>query len=86
MRPINDPFLLFNWSSRDAREPNLALLQPFGRDLASSREMTAALAEHLTEDQTYRIDHYLAKVSLAAVHASLVRWNADTPPAHIETL
>lgn len=35
--------------------------KPFGRDLTSSRELTAALAQDLSEEQTYRIDHYLGK-------------------------
>ena len=35
--------------------------KPFGRDLQSSRELTAALASELSEEQTYRIDHYLGK-------------------------
>lgn len=37
------------------------LEKPFGRDTESSRELSAALSQHLTEDQTYRIDHYLGK-------------------------
>ncbi|KNC53167.1 glucose-6-phosphate dehydrogenase [Thecamonas trahens ATCC 50062] len=35
--------------------------KPFGRDLASSNELVAALAETFTEDQQFRIDHYLGK-------------------------
>lgn len=35
--------------------------KPFGRDLESSKELAASLYEHLTEDQIYRIDHYLGK-------------------------
>ena len=35
--------------------------KPFGRDLDSSRELTAALAAELAEENTYRIDHYLGK-------------------------
>ena len=35
--------------------------KPFGRDLESSREMTRGLAQYISEDQTYRIDHYLGK-------------------------
>ena len=33
--------------------------KPFGRDADSSRELAEGLARHLTEDQIYRIDHYL---------------------------
>jgi glucose-6-phosphate 1-dehydrogenase len=35
--------------------------KPFGRDLASARELNATLAEHFDESQIYRIDHYLGK-------------------------
>jgi glucose-6-phosphate 1-dehydrogenase len=35
--------------------------KPFGEDLASSRELRAALHEHFDEDQLLRIDHYLGK-------------------------
>ena len=35
--------------------------KPFGRDAASSAELSAHLASLFTEDQIYRIDHYLGK-------------------------
>ncbi|CAA2979074.1 glucose-6-phosphate 1-dehydrogenase, chloroplastic-like [Olea europaea subsp. europaea] len=35
--------------------------KPFGRDLESSRELTKCLKQYLTEDQIFRIDHYLGK-------------------------
>jgi len=35
--------------------------KPFGRDLASARELNADLGKHLEESQIYRIDHYLGK-------------------------
>ena len=35
--------------------------KPFGRDRASSDELTRELANVFTENQTYRIDHYLGK-------------------------
>jgi glucose-6-phosphate 1-dehydrogenase len=35
--------------------------KPFGRDLASARELNASLASILEERQIYRIDHYLGK-------------------------
>lgn len=35
--------------------------KPFGRDLASAKELNAVLARHFTEAQIYRIDHYLGK-------------------------
>ncbi len=35
--------------------------KPFGSDRASSDELTHSMAQVFTEDQTYRIDHYLGK-------------------------
>src|SRR6266542_2601602 len=35
--------------------------KPFGRDLASARELNHLVAESLDETQTFRIDHYLGK-------------------------
>uniref|UniRef100_A0A8C3B130 Glucose-6-phosphate 1-dehydrogenase n=1 Tax=Cyclopterus lumpus TaxID=8103 RepID=A0A8C3B130_CYCLU len=35
--------------------------KPFGRDLQSSEELSAHLSSMFTEDQIYRIDHYLGK-------------------------
>ncbi|KAH1237811.1 Glucose-6-phosphate 1-dehydrogenase 1, chloroplastic [Glycine max] len=35
--------------------------KPFGRDSESSSELTKSLKQHLTEDQIFRIDHYLGK-------------------------
>ncbi|MBO1912889.1 glucose-6-phosphate dehydrogenase, partial [Microvirga sp. 3-52] len=35
--------------------------KPFGTDLASARALNRALLEVLTENQIYRIDHYLGK-------------------------
>ncbi|GBG63153.1 hypothetical protein CBR_g36922 [Chara braunii] len=35
--------------------------KPFGRDADSSAELTNGLAQYLSEEQIYRIDHYLGK-------------------------
>lgn len=35
--------------------------KPFGRDLQSSEELSTHLSSLFTEDQIYRIDHYLGK-------------------------
>lgn len=35
--------------------------KPFGKDLASSEELSSQLAELFNEEQLYRIDHYLGK-------------------------
>ena len=39
----------------------LIIEKPFGRDLASARELNRVLREVFQEDQIYRIDHYLGK-------------------------
>ena len=39
----------------------VVLEKPFGHDLASAQEMSRQLSRLLTEDQIYRIDHYLGK-------------------------
>ncbi|MEK6797123.1 MAG: glucose-6-phosphate dehydrogenase [Spirochaetota bacterium] len=50
--------------NRDCREgawKRIVVEKPFGRDLASARELDLELKEHFREDQIYRIDHYLGK-------------------------
>lgn len=39
----------------------LIVEKPFGQDLQSSEELSAHLSSLFTEDQIYRIDHYLGK-------------------------
>ncbi|MCG8468477.1 MAG: glucose-6-phosphate dehydrogenase [Gemmatimonadetes bacterium] len=39
----------------------LVVEKPFGRDLESARELNREIHRHFTEDQVYRIDHYLGK-------------------------
>jgi glucose-6-phosphate 1-dehydrogenase len=39
----------------------LVVEKPFGTDLRSARELNEILHRHFTEDQIFRIDHYLAK-------------------------
>jgi glucose-6-phosphate 1-dehydrogenase len=39
----------------------LIIEKPFGRDLASARELNAELAEYFREEEVFRIDHYLGK-------------------------
>jgi glucose-6-phosphate 1-dehydrogenase len=41
--------------------PRLIIEKPFGRDLASARELNRRLRVHYREEQLYRIDHYLGK-------------------------
>lgn len=35
--------------------------KPFGKDLESARELLGAVKQHWSEDETFRIDHYLGK-------------------------
>ena len=39
----------------------LVVEKPFGRDLESARELDALLRRNYTEDQIFRVDHYLGK-------------------------
>ncbi len=39
----------------------LIVEKPFGDDLASARELTSLISEHFTEEEVFRIDHYLGK-------------------------
>lgn len=48
-------------SGLNAPTNKLLLEKPFGRDLASAQQMIERTAAHFSEDQMYRIDHYLAK-------------------------
>ncbi len=45
----------------DESKLRVVIEKPFGRDLASSRELSSDLSKLLQEDQIYRIDHYLGK-------------------------
>jgi len=39
----------------------LIIEKPFGHDLESANELNEAIQEHFTEDEVFRIDHYLGK-------------------------
>ncbi|MEP6910246.1 MAG: glucose-6-phosphate dehydrogenase [Actinomycetota bacterium] len=39
----------------------LIIEKPFGHDLASARELTQLISAHFTEEEVFRIDHYLGK-------------------------
>jgi glucose-6-phosphate 1-dehydrogenase len=47
----------------------LVIEKPFGRDLASARELDASLHEYFDEQQIYRIDHYMGKETVQNVLA-----------------
>ena len=39
----------------------LIIEKPFGHDLASARELTELISRYFTEEEVFRIDHYLGK-------------------------
>jgi hypothetical protein len=49
--------------------------KPFGRDSASSAELGRGLAQHLAEDEIYRIDHYLGE----APGFEIAGWSSQLP-------
>ncbi|KAK9663960.1 hypothetical protein RND81_14G009300 [Saponaria officinalis] len=48
-------------ASSDGGWTRVIVEKPFGRDAESSRELTKSLKQYLSEDQIFRIDHYLGK-------------------------
>lgn len=50
-----------NQPSVDGACVRIVIEKPFGFDLASARELNARLRKYFTEEQIYRIDHYLGK-------------------------
>ena len=72
-----------------ATTARIVIEKPFGHDLPSSRALNAGLHSHFTEEQVYRIDHYLGKETVQnmlvfrfanAMFETL--WNRD----HIESV
>jgi len=66
--------------------PNVKLLmeKPFGRDLVSAGKLVSQIQKYFTEEQVYRIDHYLAKemaqnIVIFRSHNTLFKntWNKD---------
>ncbi len=47
----------------------LVIEKPFGHDQSSARDLEVALHEHFTEEQLYRIDHYLGKETVQNILA-----------------
>ena len=52
-----------------AGDARVIIEKPFGTDLASSRDLDAALKEVLDEEQVYRIDHFLGKEAVQNILA-----------------
>ena len=51
---------LHTYGMADANS-RIVVEKPFGHDLASARNLNRVLAQHFSEPQIYRIDHYLGK-------------------------
>jgi glucose-6-phosphate 1-dehydrogenase len=47
--------------AREGSWARVIIEKPFGRDLASARELNRVVSNSFSEDQTYRIDHFLGK-------------------------
>ena len=47
----------------------LVIEKPFGHDQSSARDLEVALHEHFSEEQLYRIDHYLGKETVQNILA-----------------
>lgn len=52
-----------------AEDAGIVVEKPFGTDLASSRELDAALKQIADEDRVYRIDHFLGKEAVQNILA-----------------
>jgi glucose-6-phosphate 1-dehydrogenase len=50
------------------------LEKPFGRDSESFRELSNELSQYLSEEQSYRIDHYLGKELIENLTVCLFFW------------
>lgn len=49
--------------------------KPFGKDSESFNKLSEELYQHLTEDQMYRIDHYLGKELIENLTVRELRFN-----------
>ena len=47
--------------NKSAGQTRLVIEKPFGKNLASAKELNSVLHQHFDESQVYRIDHYLGK-------------------------
>lgn len=52
---------LNNGCQHENGDSRLLIEKPFGSDIESAKKLIATLKKSFTEEQTYRIDHYLAK-------------------------
>jgi glucose-6-phosphate 1-dehydrogenase len=57
--PVAEHVKTYNYSTSGVNR--IIVEKPFGKDLDSSRELLGKLKQYWTEDETFRIDHYLGK-------------------------
>src|SRR3989338_3106073 len=50
-------------------QPRIIIEKPFGRDLSSAQETNRILSKYFTDQQIYRIDHYLGKETVQNIFA-----------------
>ncbi len=67
--PILAGLAAANLNQRGDPSRRVVVEKPFGHDLESSRELNRQLQEAFSEEQIYRIDHYLAKDTVQNVLA-----------------
>jgi glucose-6-phosphate 1-dehydrogenase len=70
-------------------DTRLMVEKPFGSDLKSAQNLLTETAEHFTEEQTFRIDHYMAKQAVQDILTS--RFNGQEREAtwdkdHIDSI
>ncbi len=51
------------------KNPRVIIEKPFGQDSKSAKNLTTTLSKYFTEDQIYRIDHYLGKETVQNIFA-----------------
>jgi len=63
---------LLDQQARDGKPEHwrrVVIEKPFGHDLTSAQELNARILQRLTEDQIYRIDHFLGKETVQNIMA-----------------
>ncbi|SNR96158.1 MULTISPECIES: glucose-6-phosphate dehydrogenase [Hymenobacter] len=67
--PIIAENIAHNGLAADPERTRIVIEKPFGHDLESSRELNQLLARNFSEQQIYRIDHYLGKETVQNIMA-----------------
>ncbi|MCK9470611.1 MAG: glucose-6-phosphate dehydrogenase [Bacilli bacterium] len=62
--PIVSSLKIYGLGETDTKHPRLVIEKPFGSDLASAKFLNDRIVEVFSEENTYRIDHYLGKEML----------------------